>query len=287
MPALYKKELRLYFVTITGYVFLAFMLLSTGIYSSIVNFVYYSPSFEFAVKNMSMVLLIAIPLLTMRVFADEKKQRTEQLLFILPIDLKGIVLGKYLALITVTLIPAIVMCFYPLILSLYGVVNYKTALSTILAFYFLECALCSIGMFASSLTENQLIAAVITFGALLVCYMIPSVTANISPAYAFSFKAFSAVAVLIALIVFFASSSIPAAVIVGLIFEIPLLIIYFKNPTWLSGKFTTFVSCFAIFDKISTFVNGVMDITVYVYYITVSALFVCFTVQSVGRRRWK
>lgn len=287
MPALYKKELKLYFVTITGYVFLAFMLLSTGIYSSLVNFVYYSPCFEYAVKNMSFVLLIAIPLLTMRVFADEKKQKTEQLLFLLPMDLKDIVLGKYLALITVTLIPAIIMCFYPLILSLYGVVNYKTALTAILAFYFLECALCSIGMFASSLTENQLIAAVLSFGIFLVCYMIPSVKENISPAYAFSFKAFSAVIIIVAFIVFFASSSIPAAVIVGAVFEIPLLIIYFKNPTWLSGKFAEFVNCFALFDKLGTFVNGVCDITVFIYYITVSALFVCFTIQSVGRRRWK
>ena len=94
MLSIYKKELRVYFVTATGYVFTAFMLLSAGIYVSLLNFVYYSPAFEYVIKNMCFVLLIAVPLLTMRVFADEKKQRTEQLLYILPVDMKSIVLGN-------------------------------------------------------------------------------------------------------------------------------------------------------------------------------------------------
>ena len=95
MLSIYKKELKLYSVTAVGYVFLAFMLLSAGIYTSLVNFVYYSPAFEYVVKDMCFVLLIAIPLLTMRVFSDEKKQKTDKLLCLLPIDVKSIVLGKF------------------------------------------------------------------------------------------------------------------------------------------------------------------------------------------------
>ena len=202
MLSVYKKELRLYFVTATGYVFLAFMLLSAGLYTSLVNFVYYSAAFEYVVKDMCFVLLITIPLLTMRVFSDEKKQKTDKLLCLLPIDVKNIVLGKFLALCTITLIPAAVMCVYPVILSSYGVVNFKTAFSCIFAFYILECTLCAIGMFTSSLTENQIISAILCFGILLLCYLVPTIAENISSASDFTFKAFTACAAAVCVIIF-------------------------------------------------------------------------------------
>ncbi len=287
MLSVYKKELRLYFVTATGYVFLAFMLLSAGLYTSLVNFVYYSAAFEYVVKDMCFVLLITIPLLTMRVFSDEKKQKTDKLLCLLPIDVKSIVLGKFLALCTITLIPAVVMCAYPVILSSYGVVNFKTAFSCIFAFYILECTLCAIGMFTSSLTENQIISAILCFGILLLCYMIPTIAENISSASAFTFKAFTACAAAVCVIIFIASKKWLITLIAALIMEIPLLIIYFNYNELLVGKFASFSQWFAIFSKIDSFTNGVFDITAIVYFVTVALLFICFTIQSENKRRWR
>ena len=287
MLSIYKKELKLYSVTAVGYVFLAFMLLSAGIYTSLVNFVYYSPAFEYVVKDMCFVLLIAIPLLTMRVFSDEKKQKTDKLLCLLPIDVKSIVLGKFFALATITLIPALVLCIYPFILTMYGVVNIKSALSCIFAFYLLECTLCSIGMFTSSLTENQIIAAILCFGILLIAYLIPSISGNISSASAFSFKAFTVCAVLICAVIFFVTKKWVITLIAACIMEIPLAVIYLKFNSFLTGKFTAFVQCFSVFGKIDSFTNGVFDLTAVVYFVSITALFICLTIQSENKRRWR
>ncbi len=287
MISVYKKELRLYFSTFTGYLFVAFMLLCGGIFTSFVNLVYYSPNFEYAVRNMSFVLLICIPLLTMRIFADEKKQRTEQLLYMLPVSLSEVTAGKFLALATVTAIPVLIMAVYPVVFTHYGIVNLKTSFSTLFAFFLLECTLCSIGMFASSLTENQLIAAIISFGIILICYMIPSVSQNLSTSAAFAFKAFSFIAFLAAVIVFAVTKQIPLPVIIFAVLEIPLAAVYFKNPSLLTGALTTFANCFALFDKINTFADGIFDITAVIYYISVTLIFLCFTVQSESKRRWR
>lgn len=287
MLSIYKKELRVYFVTATGYVFTAFMLLSAGIYVSLLNFVYYSPAFEYVIKNMCFVLLIAVPLLTMRVFADEKKQRTEQLLYILPVDMKSIVLGKFFALCTVSFIPCLIMCAYPLILSMYGAVNLKVAFGCIFAFFILQCALSAIGMFTSSLTENQIIAAILCFAILLVAYLIPSVAENISAASNFTYRAFAAIAILLAIVVFLVSKRIILSVILAAVILIPLSVIYIKFNSLLVGKFSAFAQCFAIFDRINPFTNGVFDITALIYMATAAFVFICLTIQSENRRRWR
>ena len=164
---------------------------------------------------------------------------------------------------------------------------FKTAFSCILAFYILECTLCAIGMFTSSLTENQIISAILCFGILLLCYMIPTIAENISSASDFTFKAFTACAAAVCVIIFIASKKWLITLIAALIMEVPLLVIYFKYNELLVGKFASFSQWFAIFGKIDSFTNGVFDITAIVYFITVALLFICFTIQSENRRRWR
>ncbi len=285
MLSIYKKELKLYFVTASGYVFLAFMLLSAGIFTSLVNFVYYSPAFEYVIKDMCFVLLITVPLLTMRVFSDEKKQKTDKLLCLLPIDVKSIVIGKFMAVATISLIPVAIMCVYPFILSKYGVVNIKTAFSCIIAFFMLECALCSLGMFTSSFCENQITSAILCFGVILICYLVPTISQNISSASMFTFRAFSVCIIALCAVVFLASKKILMALLTAVILETPLIFIYIKHNALLVGKFTAFVDCFAMFKRIDPFTNGVFDITAIVYFISITALFICLTIQYENRRR--
>ena len=287
MTAILKKELRIYFSTFTGYLFIAFMLLCGGIFTSFVNVVYYSPNFEYAVRNMTFVLLIAVPLLTMRVFSEEKKQKTEQLLYMLPVSFSRIVMGKFLAIAIIMAIPVIIMAFYPVAFSFFGVVNFKTAYTTLLAFFLLECALCSIGMFASSLTENQLIAAVISFGITLIIYMIPDLSANTSSASSFAVKAFAVIIAVLCVIVFFISKKIKLSLALAVIAEAVLWAVYYFSPAVFAGSFGKFLDIFALFEKIGTFANGICDITIIIYYISITLLFLCFTVQSESKRRWR
>lgn len=150
MTAIYKKELKSYFINMSGYVFMAFLLLFAGIYVTAVNLKSAYASFEYALSSMTVVFLFIIPILTMRSLAEERHSRTDQLLYSLPLKVSDIVIGKYLAMLTVLLIPTAIMSVYPIILSVFGTVHYAACYGAILAFFLLGAALIAICMFMVS-----------------------------------------------------------------------------------------------------------------------------------------
>ena len=174
MKAILKRELRFYYHSFTGYAFAAILLLFTGIYTMAICLQSGYSNFEYVLGNIGFIFLLIVPILTMRTFAEEKKQRTDQLLYSLPTGMVRIVLGKYLALLLVFLIPVAILCLYPLVLSLYGDLAMKTVYSTIFAFFLLGASLLAVGMFISTLTESQAFAAGVTFVVLLLDYLAPS-----------------------------------------------------------------------------------------------------------------
>ena len=127
MTAIYQRELRSYFHGMTGYVFIAFLLVFAGIYTMFYNLSSGYPNFEYVLQAMTIIFLIAIPVLTMRVIAEERRQKTDQLLYTLPLGMTRVVLGKYLAMVTVVAVPCVVIAFYPLLLSTFGTVSFPTA----------------------------------------------------------------------------------------------------------------------------------------------------------------
>ena len=149
MFAVLRHELSLYYHSLSGYVFGAFLLAFTGIGALIYNINASVANFEYVLSFIQVVFIIIVPILTMRVISEEKRQRTDQLLYALPINTTEIVVGKFLALFVVYLIPMILICAYPLIFSMYGDVYLPTSYGSIFAFVFLGLALISIGMFIS------------------------------------------------------------------------------------------------------------------------------------------
>ena len=170
MVAVLKHELSLYYHSLSGYVFGAFLLAFTGIGALIYNINASVANFEYVLSFIQVVFIIIVPILTMRVIAEEKRQKTNQLLYALPISTTDIVMGKFLALLVVYLIPMLLICVYPVIFSMYGEVYLPTSYGSIFAFVFLGLALISIGMFVSSLTESQGLAAGICVVAMLLNY---------------------------------------------------------------------------------------------------------------------
>ena len=150
---------------------MAFLLLMAGIYTCSVNFGAGYPEFERVISGISFIFLIIVPILTMRSFSEERAARTDQLLYTLPIRTSAVVAGKYLAMVTVLGISTLILCLYPLILSVYGDVYFVTAYASIFAFFLVGCALIAIGMFISSLTESQVISAVLTLGVFILLYL--------------------------------------------------------------------------------------------------------------------
>ena len=166
MCAIYKKELRAYLTSMTGYIFMAVLLAVTSLYYVANCLVGGYPVFGAILSSVYFVLLIIVPVLTMRSMAEEKRQKTDQLLMTAPVSPWKIVLGKYLAMVTIFLISMAILCLYPLILLQFGSVSLPMAYTAILGYTLFGAACLAIGLFLSAVTESQVIAAVLTFGVL-------------------------------------------------------------------------------------------------------------------------
>ena len=170
MIAVLKHELRSYFHSLTAYVFGAFLLLFIGLGSMLYNIQAAVSNFEFVLNFSSLIFVVIVPILTMRVIAEERKQKTDQLLYALPISTVQVIIGKYLALLILFLIPLAIISIYPLIFSQFGDVYLLTAYGSLLACFIMGAALIALGMFISSLTDNQGLAAGIGIAVILFNY---------------------------------------------------------------------------------------------------------------------
>ena len=141
MKAVFRRELSSYFTGLSGYVFGAFLLLFAGIYTMAYNIRAAVSNFEYVLSSMSFIFLVIVPILTMRVFAEEKRQKTDQLLYSLPLTMTEVVMGKYLAMLVMFLIPLCIIGIYPAVLSHFGKVNLAAAYGALVGFFFLGAAL--------------------------------------------------------------------------------------------------------------------------------------------------
>ena len=286
MTAVFRHELSSYFKSVSGYVFGAFLLLFAGIYTTDINLNAGLTNFEYVLDYMCIIFLIIVPILTMRVVAEERRQRTDQLLYSLPLTMTEVVLGKYGALLVVFLAPMAVIGVYPLILSAFGNVYLPAAYSAWLGFFLLGAALLAIGMFISSLTESQAVAAGLCFVVMLVNYFITSLAGFISTTAFASFASFTVVILALAGIVWFMTRSGLASGVLALVLEAVLLFFYAGDTSALEGLFPEVMENLSLFDQFYQFVNGVFDLRAVVYLLSVSGLFLFLTVQSLEKRRW-
>ena len=285
MTAVFRHELSSYFKSVSGYVFGAFLLLFAGIYTTDINLNAGLTNFEYVLDYMCIIFLIIVPILTMRVVAEERRQRTDQLLYSLPLTMTEVVLGKYGALLVVFLAPMAVIGVYPLILSAFGNVYLPAAYSAWLGFFLLGAALLAIGMFISSLTESQAVAAGLCFVVMLVNYFITSLAGFISTTAFASFASFTVVILALAGIVWFMTRSGLAPGVLALVLEAVLLFFYAGDTSAFEGLFPEVMENLSLFDQFYQFVNGVFDLRAVVYLLSVSGLFLFLTVQSLEKRR--
>ena len=180
MTAIYKRELHSYFHSFLGALFIGSMLFLLGIYFSVYNLFMGYPYIGYALSSIVFLFFISIPVLTMRILAEERHQKTDQLILTSPVGITGIVMGKFLALVTIFAIPTGIICAYPLILSIWGTVSFSESYLAVLGFFLYGIAGIAIGIFVSSLTESQVIAAVITFGVLFTGYVMSGLCNMIS-----------------------------------------------------------------------------------------------------------
>lgn len=180
MLAIYKRELKSYFRSFIGLLFIAVTLFFVGLYFFALNMLQGYPYFSYAVSSVVILFLISVPILTMRILAEEKRSKTDQLILTAPVSVGGIVMGKFLALLTIFAIPTGIMCTYPLIMNSFGSVPLTECYLAILAFFLYGMMCIAIGVLISSLTESQVISSVLTFLVLFLAYMMSSICGLIS-----------------------------------------------------------------------------------------------------------
>lgn len=286
MTAIYKRELRSYLTSMIGYIFIFFILLLTGIYFSAYQLSAAYPKFEYTLSALTFVFLISVPILTMRILAEERKQKTDQLLLTSPVSVEKIVMGKYLALVTVFAIPMAIICFYPLLMTKLGTVSLGTAYTAILGFFLLGCANLAVGVFISSLTESQVIAAVLTFILLFAFYMMNGISSFFSEGALSTCITFGLLILAAAIIIYTMIKNLLISAVVCVAGEAVLAVLYVVNSEFFAGGIQKVLQVFNISGHFDNFANGIFDIKGVVYFLSVVAVCVFLTIQSIVKRRW-
>ncbi|MBR2186764.1 MAG: Gldg family protein [Lachnospiraceae bacterium] len=191
MLAIYKKELRQYLYSVTGAIFISVNLFVLGLYFQAGNLLAMNPSLAPVISGVIFILMLMVPILTMRVFAEERRQKTDQLLLTSPVSVFKIVLGKYLALLTVFEVPVFILAVMPLILTAFGKVSYGESYTALLGYFLYGAACLALGLFISSITESQIVAAVLSFIALFVTYIMGGIVSMLTESGKDIFKVLS------------------------------------------------------------------------------------------------
>lgn len=286
MKAIFKHEVRAYCHALSAYLFCAFLLLFIGVGSMLYNIEAAVASFEYVLQFVSIGLTVIIPVLTMRSFAEEKRQKTDQLLYSLPLTTWEIVAGKYGAMLIVFLAPLIVTAVYPLIFSQYGEVYLLTAYGSLFAFFLMGAALIAVGMFISSLTDSQGFAAGISIALFLFNYYSVTLAENISASYFGAALGVGILALALGAVVYHLTKSLTIGYGAGMLLLIAAIITVFVDASALSQLLPSAMEALSLFGRFSSFVNGVFDMTSVVFYLSVIAFFLLLTVQSLEKRRY-
>ena len=286
MTAVLKHELKNYFRSMTAYIFGAGLLLAVGLGAMLYNIEAAVSNFEFALSYFSIIFAVIVPILTMRVIAEERKQKTDQLLYSLPITTTQVIVGKYLALLAVYMIPLCIVALYPLIFSQFGDVYLLTSYGAMLAFFLMGAALIALGVFISSLTDNQGFAAGIGISVILLNYFSVSLSEYVSTTAFGSAAALCVIILALGAVIKHLTKNENLAYGVCFVLIAAIAIICFMDSAKFEGLLPGIMTKLSLFDRFTGFVNGVFDMTAIVYYASVTVFFLFLSIQSLEKRRY-
>ena len=286
MKAIYKREMKMYFNSMTGYVFIAFFVLVTAIYFSMINIFQMSPEFEYVFSSVIMIFLILGPMLTMRLLSEETRHKTDQLLLTSPISVPGIVVGKFFAATSVFLISLLITVIFPVILSFFGTIAVAQIIGSYIGLFLLGSTFIAVGLWVSSLTDNQIVAAVGTFASIFLLLMVETIISSASGNTVFSLMFAGILAGFLGLYFYNNTKNISYS---GGVFGGSLVligVIYLVKPELFSGFAGNFGRMFAVLTRYNYFAMGILDVSAVVYFVTFIAVFLYFTVRAIEKKRW-
>ena len=287
MLAIYNRELKSYFYSMTGYVFIAFVTMFIGLYFMANNMLSGYPYFSYTLSAVLIILLIAVPVLTMRSMSEEHRSRTDQLLLTSPVSLWSVVMGKYLSMVTVFAIPVAVSCLCPLIIQANGTAYLVEDYGAILTFFLLGCVYISIGLFISSLTESQLIAAAGTFGVLLLLILWPSLISFLPVTAEGSLAGLLLLWTLLSFVIYRLTGHAPLSLGTEGLGAVILVGTYLIKKSLLERALTRLLGKIVLADVFNTVVNDhILDLGGLLCYVSVAFIMLFLTVQTIEKRRW-
>ena len=284
MTAIFKREFKSCFTGMIGWVIAAVSLFFLGLYFTNRNLLYASSDFASVLYTMTMILLFLLPAISMRSFAEERKNKTDQLLLTSPVSIPAIVAGKFLAELAVFALP-LVAVIMPLILTAFGTVSLVAAYSALLGYLLLGGACLAVGTWISALTENQILAYLATFGALLVAYLMNGIQTMFTTGNLLAFIVFMIVLLVASVLVGVICKRLAAGAVVFCA-GVVLFVLFQLRPAWLLTAFNAVLSALALFEPFKDIVGGMFSIPAIVYYLSVMGLFLFLTGQALARRRW-
>lgn len=286
MIAIWHKEIESYYKNFIGWLMAAFLLLFAGIYCRAFNLSGYTARFERVLPSVTFLYLIAVPIISMRALAEERHAKTDQLLYSLPVTSASIVFGKYLGMLVVLAFPVVLLAVYPLVLSQFGNVRFLPAYGALFAFFLLGGCLLSIGLFVSSITDNQITAAVLTLIVMLILYFMNGLSSFVPADASASMIALLLMAAAFAGVFYLLTRNPLASTAIAVLIGGGIIFWYRSKPAVFGGLFTRVMKSLSIFDRFEPFVKGVFDLTSVVYYCSVIGVFLFMSVQSLEKRRW-
>ena len=288
MIPIYKKELRTYFTQMMGYIFLAFMTLLMGLFFTMVNLMFRSANFQNVLSSTTMFFLFLVPILTMRLFSEEARHKTDQLLFTSPLSVTQIVLGKFFAALTLFLIATAIVASFPLMLSVFAEsMPVSRIVGSFVGWILVGVCCIAVGVFISVLTDNQIIAAVGTFVALFSMFLMEAFAMSM-PTTAFASLMFvGLVIVAVAGIWFNSTRNILSSIIVGLIGIVVAVGLYMFNNLIFDGIIVRTLRWFSVYARFDSFTVGILNLSDIAYYVAFIALFIYMSINVIEKRRWR
>lgn len=287
MLAIYKRELRSYFQSMIGCVFVAFLVLFTGIYFTAYNLTAGYPYFSYTLSGSLIVFIVGIPLITMRSFSEERKNKTDQLLLTAPVSLTKVVLGKYFAMATVVAVPNVIFCLFPLIIKMNGTAYLKVDYISIGVFFLLGCVYLAIGMFLSTLTESQIIAFVSTFGVLLLLYLWNGIVSFLPSSASGCLVGLLLILSVIILYIWQMTLNWVLGAVMEAVCVIGCVTAYFVKPALFENLLSKLLGKLAFADVFTGITqNHIVDLSGIILYLSVITVFIFLTVQTIQKRRW-
>ena len=286
MLAIFKRELQSYFLTPIGYIYMGLFLLLTGIFYFFGNIFSQSSQYANFLGSVLLIFLFAVPILTMRLLSEERKQKTDQLLLTSPVSITGIVLGKFLAALAVYCGTLLVTVLYAVVIAIFGDLQVWETVGSYIGFIFLGASYLSLGLFISSVTENQLTAALITFFTLMLIWLIDPIS-QVIPSDART-GIISAGVLLAAIVLFLFLNTKNWVIVAGAALLGGLAIggFYLFKQDVFSGFIRKFLGWFSLNRRYEPFSMGLLKFDSLLYYASFSGLFLFLTIRLIEKRRW-